>query len=376
MNDRGSSQPIFEPCCLSTTIGSLPHTDVTRGTALIFENTPEIPSWVQFPKRTFHENMMVQFTEGMPGLVEDGDRIFFNTEAPDFTERLTEFFNHYLAVTEHGDLAALDYFAISARYAAGFSAFLDRLQEQPIPPVALKGQVTGPFTLGINITDQHGRCAYYDNQLRDMIVKTSAMKAMWQITQFNRFGKQAIIFLDEPSLLNFGTSMFITVNRDDIIRDLNEVAGVIHTQGAVAGVHCEANTDWSLLMETDLDILVFDAYDHMQAITLYPTQLRSFLERGGSLGWGIVPTLDREAAAKETFGSLMARFDDGMEQLAQKGFDRELLLRRALITPSCGAGGVLTEVLAERVLYLLRLIYLYLRSQHGFTDTHNGSDGN
>ncbi|UCD72346.1 MAG: hypothetical protein JSW70_04955 [Syntrophobacterales bacterium] len=335
----------------------------------MFESTPEIPCWVQFPKRTFHENMMVQFTEGMPGLVEDGDRIFLNTEAPDFTEQLTEFFTRYLAVTEHGDAAALDHFAISSRYAAGFSVFIDRLQEQIVPPVALKGQITGPLTLGINIVDQNGRCAYYDNQLHDMIVKTSAMKAMWQIDQFGRFGKQTIILIDEPSLINFGTPMFITVSRDDIIRDVNEVADVIHTQGGLAGVHCEANTDWSLLMETDVDILVFDAYDHMRAITLYPAQLRSFLERGGSLGWGIVPTLDREAAATETFDSLMVRFDDGVGKLVHNGFDRELLLRRALITPSCGAGGVLTEPLAERVLSLLRQISTTLRTRKGFGGT-------
>jgi len=44
-------QPVFEPFCLATTIGSLPHTDVVRGTALMFKNTPQIASWVQFPKR-------------------------------------------------------------------------------------------------------------------------------------------------------------------------------------------------------------------------------------------------------------------------------------------------------------------------------------
>jgi len=92
-------------------------------------------------------------------------------------------------------------------------------------------------------------------------------------------------------------------------------------------------------METRLDILDFDAYDHMQAITLYPAELDAFFERGGSLGWGIVPTLDRDAAATEIIPSLLARFDAGVARLVEKGFDRELLLRRALITPSCGAGG-------------------------------------
>jgi len=116
-------------------------------------------------------------------------------------------------------------------------------------------------------------------------------------------------------------------------------------------------------MEADLDILVFDAYDHMQSITLYPKELRSFLERGGSLGWGIVPTLDRDAASSETIPSLLTRFDEGIECLVDLGIERELLLRRALITPSCGAGGVLTEPLAERVLYLLRQLSLDLRGR-------------
>jgi len=79
------------------------------------------------------------------------------------------------------------------------------------------------------------------------------------------------------------------------------------------------------------------------------------------LGWGIVPTLDREAAATETVSSLMLRFEEGIDLLVNKGFDRELLLKRTLITPSCGAGGVLTEPMAERVLSLLRDLSLTLR---------------
>ena len=79
MQNPNASSPVIEPHCLATTIGSLPHTDVKHGTALMFENTREIPSWVQFPKRTFYESMMVQFTEGMPGLVEDGDHFYFDT---------------------------------------------------------------------------------------------------------------------------------------------------------------------------------------------------------------------------------------------------------------------------------------------------------
>jgi hypothetical protein len=346
----------------------LPHTDVVRGTALVFEHTPEIPAWAQFPKRTVYENMMVQFTAGMPGLVEDGDRFYLDTALPDFVEQLTDFYTRYLAVTENGDVEALESFGLSRKYAAGFAEFIGRLPEHTASHALfmLKGQVTGPFTLGTNLLDQDRRCSYYHLELHDVIVKTVALKAAWQITRLRPFGLPVMIFLDEPSLVGFGSQTFLTVSREDVIGDINEVAAAIHTQGGLAGVHCEENTDWSLLMATDLDILDFDAYDHMQAITLYPAELRAFLERGGWLGWGIVPTLDREAAATETVPSLLGRFEEGLQRLIDKGFERELLLRRALITPSCGAGGVLSEPLAERVLGVLRELSITLRDRHGF----------
>jgi hypothetical protein len=369
MNNTNTPPFFFEPCCLATTIGSLPHIDVARGTRLMFENTPYIPSWIQFPKRNPYENMLNQFTEGMPGLIREGGYDCFSAESPDFIDQMVNFYRSYLAATEENDLEALNSFGLSPQYAAGFSEFMDQLSEGVVSGKAcmLKGQVTGPFTLGINFLDQDQRCSYYDEQLRDLIVKMTAMKAVWQIVQLSRFKLPIMIFIDEPSLLGFGKHLFLSISREDVIKDLNEVAEAIHAHGGLAGVHCEENTDWSILMETDLDILDFDAYDHLQVITLYPAELRSFLNRGGSLGWGIVPTLNRKAAATETVPSLLSRFEEGILQLVEKGFDRELLLRRALITPSCGAGGVLTEPLAERVLGLLSQLSLMLRKRYGFT---------
>ncbi len=366
---NNKNQTLFEPCCLATTIGSLPHKDISRATALTLAATPQIPSWAQFPKRSFYENMMVQFTEGLPGLLQDGERFYFDPTTPDFVEQLTEFYTYYLAAVEQGDPEALEHFRISAQASAGFAEYLTQLSQETVSRslVMLKGQVTGPFTQGINLTDKNQRPGYYDEQLRDVIVKTVALKALWQIKHLNPFGLPVMIFLDEPSLLGFGSQTYITVSRDDIIHDINEVVAAIHNQGARTGVHCEENTDWSLLMQTELDILDFDAYDHLQSVLLYPAELCTFLKRGGSLGWGLVPTLDKEAAASETLESLLARFEKGIQAFVDKGFEKELLLRRALITPSCGMGGVLTEPLAERVLSLLSQVSATLRKQYGFS---------
>jgi len=364
----GIVMPSFMPKCIATTIGSLPHTDVVRGTDLIFKHTPEIPSWAQFPKRNVYENMMVQFTEGIPALVHDGDRAYISADADDFPEQMARFYEKYFAVMEADDLEALEHFSLSSQYAAGFFEFLSRLPDQISlgKTTMLKGQVTGPFTLGTNLLDQDDRCSYYDDQLRDVVVKSIVLKALWQFKHLSEFNLPIMIFLDEPALLGFGKQTYITISREDVIKDINEVVAAVHNQGGLTGIHCEENTDWSLLMETDLDILDFDAYDHIQGITLYPEELRKFFERGGCLGWGIVPTLDIEAAASETISSLITRFEEGVESFVSKGFDRELLLERALVTPSCGAGGVLTVPLAERVLNLICELSKTLRQRYGF----------
>lgn len=368
MKNTKVPHPVFEPFCLATTIGSLPHTDVARGTALVFNHTPEIVSWAQFPKCNRYENMMIQFTEGLPALFHEDDRVFMSSSADDFPEQLANFYENYLAVIDDNDIGALENYRLSQSYAAGFFEYISRLPKhlKMGRTVMLKGQVTGPFTLGTNLLDQNGRCSYYDEQLHDVIVKTIELKALWQINRFSEFGLPIMIFLDEPSLLGFGKQTFITISRADVIKDINEVVRAIHSRGCITGIHCEENTDWSLLMETDLDILDFDAYDHMQGITLYPSELRKFFDRGGCLGWGIVPTLDREAAASETVPSLIDRFEAGVESLVSKGFDRDLLLRKTLITPSCGAGGVLTIPLAERVLDLLSELSIALRKRYNF----------
>lgn len=353
----------FEPRLLATTLGSLPHADVERATRLILQFTPEIPAWAQLPR--LGESMMRQFNDGLPGLFTVGGGHFVDTHSAAFDEALTDFYTQYLAVTEELEAGALEAFAIPEEKARGFYALLRQLGEPPESIVAVKGQVTGPFTLGINLTDHDFRAIYYDERLRDVIVKLVGLKARWQVRALRRLGKRVMIFLDEPGLLAYGSAAFISISRDDIIRDLREVAAAIHDEGALVGVHCEENTDWSLLMECNLDLLDFDAWGHFQSFTIYHRQLREYLDAGGALGWGLVPTLDREAAALVTTEELIDRFERGLDLLASRGLDRDLLARRALLTPSCGAG-TLSEPLAERVLAILRELSLALREQYGF----------
>ena len=49
------------------------------------------------------------------------------------------------------------------------------------------------------------------------------------------------------------------MTRDDTVAKLGEVIEAVHAEGALAGVHCCGNTEWSILIDAGVDIINFDA---------------------------------------------------------------------------------------------------------------------
>ena len=83
---------------------------------------------------------------------------------------------------------------------------------------------------------------------------------------------------------------------------------------------------------------------------LYPEEFSRFLQGGGYLAWGIIPTTD--SLREETLASLKKRFETSIEKVS-RAIPSELLLSRILLTPSCGAGSRSSEE-AAKIFNLLR----------------------
>ena len=122
-----------------------------------------------------------------------------------------------------------------------------------------------------------------------------------------------------------------------------------------------------MLLATDIDILSFDAYSYFEKVLLYAEPLKAFIDRGGILAWGLVPTSHSEHIQNETKDSLTERWESHMERLRQKGFDPTGTIEQSLITPSCGAGSLSPDD-ALRVLLLLQEVSGELRRRY-FTKT-------
>jgi methionine synthase II (cobalamin-independent) len=355
--------PKFSANGLPLLIGSLPLHNHAKGVELVFEYTPEIPLWVQLPAFK-EEGMIAQFQPGFPGLTIKEQKSFVDTSNPSFDKDILGFYEDFMTVSEKETNINGSRFAMDGRAAGGFFAFTEHLRSLSRRPMAVKGQITGPITFGLGLCDQNGKAVFYDDQLRDVAIKLLAQKGRWQVRKLSEFGSKIIIFLDEPALAGFGSSAMISVSREEVAACFSEVIGAVHEEGGFAGIHVCANADWSLILESEADIISFDAYSFFDKLMLYPEHVRRFMESGKILAWGIVPTLNRDDIEKETVESLVERWEAQSAALEAFGFDRSVILAQTLITPACGTGS-LTIDLANKVLALTRHVSDTLKKKYG-----------
>ena len=327
---------------IGTAIGSLPHQNVQQAMELVRNTFAEAPFWPQLPKRDFREGMYIQYSEGLPGAIIDLEkqRLFFSMDG-DFASAKEKFMEALIQDD-------LDAFAMSADYASGFHAFLEAYKKGTGAPPMVKGQVTGPISLGLTVTDEKNRSILYNPEFEEIITHGLMMKARWQAKKLLEVSPQAIIFIDEPYLASFG-SAFISLEREQVIQTIALISDAIKGEGVKSGAHCCGNTDWTLLMEAGVDIINFDAVSFAESITLYAEKLLAYLQGGGSLAWGVVPNSD--SIREETPASVVKRFWDGIHALESKNIPIELLLSSVWITPCCGAGSM-QEADAEKMIRL------------------------
>jgi hypothetical protein len=336
--------------CRPTIIGSMPHTDPATACALITGYLKDIPTWPQLPRRSYLENMYVQYSQGFPGVVVDeGEERICVNRAQDLDAPLEQLYAAFLAHDA-------DRYPVEPEYAAGLHQFLSMTD---LAPLAVKGHVTGPVTWGLTVADDDGKGILYDDVLGDVVPKLLRLKAAWQEKALKQICRDTIIFVDEPYMSAFG-SVGMMLSRGQVTGLLEEVFDGI---AGLKGVHCCGNTDWSVLLETSVDIISFDTYNYAQSLTLYPAEVKKFLERGGTVAWGIVPN-EEQALVRESASSLKDRLEEAMAPFTRNGLPFRQLVAQGLLTPSCGLASLATEEAAVHALELLAELSEAIRKRY------------
>ena len=336
--------------CRATIIGSLPYKDPKEACRIVARFLKDIPAWPQLPNRSFLEDMCVQYSEGFPGIVVGENKIFVD-RSKDSSAALEALYNAYL----ENDA---EKYPIRPKYAAGLHEFLSQT-DLSSHLVAVKGHVTGPVTFGLTVTDENKRSILYDDVLADAAAKLLRLKASWQENQLRKISKNTIIFVDEPSMTSFG-SAFLAISKEKVIELLNEVFGGI---SGISGVHCCGNTDWPVLLSSNVRVLSFDAYNYAESLALYKNEVKEFLlKKKGAIAWGIVPN-ESKTIASETVASLKDRLEAAVTPFARGGIPFRQILEQSLVTPSCGLASLAGEEV-ERVMELLTDLSAAVRKQY------------
>jgi hypothetical protein len=333
---------------MATGIGSVPFLEVEATCREILRLFPHMPFWPQFVKRSYLEDMSVQYSEGLPLLeVNEEKRSLTVSNTSERESELVNFYERFFS----GDL---DSFAISEAYAPGLYALMASLNEIKSDQTHyIKGQSVGPITFTSGILGSDGRPVIHDPELSEAFVSGLAIKALWQVKMLEKSGRRPVIFLDEPSLSGFG-SAFSSIQRQDVVDKLQMMISYLKDNSdCLVGIHCCGNTDWPMIMAASPDIINFDAFEFIDHFLLYPDGIARFLKSGGTIAWGIVPTSGFTGG--ESLKDLLEKVGGGIKKIVEKGLSPETIVERSIFTPSCGMGSMTPENAHSAISLLARL---------------------
>jgi len=300
---------------LTTAMAVMPHTDPEQ--ALADALMLDIPFWPQLPRLSYYEDMYVQASEHFPGMVLDLDKRTLAFSMDKFAAELEETLLHF-------DEPA--YFDISDRYSDIYHRFLKLdLAERP----AIRGQLEGPISFGLNVLDQDKRPIIFDDTVRPFLYEFMAKRINVQLERLKTLNSNAFMFIDEPGL----QFLFSALSGYDSAAARSDMEAFLATVERPRGVHLCGNPDWDFLLNLDMDILSLDVYLNGEIFATYANSIQRFLDRGGVIAWGMVPT-NFEPFEAENAQSLTGRLEEIWSILARKGIDRDFLLSRSLISPA------------------------------------------
>ena len=341
----------FSPNCQTTAMGIMPHADIDR--ALEVALSLDIPFWPQLPKVSYFEDMYVQALENFPGVRIDvaNQRILFDLSR--FNEELPSYFE------KADDLRT---FELTGEYSLVYHRFLEKDLSHYS---AIRGQMISPISLGLKIVDQDQKSIIYHDEVREVLFDFIQRKVNRQYQELKEKNPNAFVWVDDPGLgLIF--SALSGYNEVHAKRDLDQFLEGLE---GPKGVHLCAKPDWDFLLKSKIDILSFDSFNCGEVIVNY-SSLREFIDKGGIISWGIVPTYT-EILEQESIDSLKDRLETFWEDLSRKGVDQGKLLRQSLLAPAtCNLMNVDKEKTVEKAFEVLKNLSVKIREKYGLTMNH------
>ncbi|MFH1349616.1 MAG: hypothetical protein ABII26_01645 [Pseudomonadota bacterium] len=332
---------------LTTAMAVMPHRDVARAIELAL--SLDIPFWPQLPLFSYYEDMYVQASEHFPGMLLDMEKRTLRFSMDKFVSEVEEAMAHF---------DEPEYFDISKTYSVVYHRFLELdLYDRS----AIRGQLEGPISFGFNVKDQDDKPILFNDTVRPFMLEFMAKRINVQLNRLKERNPNAFMYVDEPGL-QFLFSAMAGYGDQAAKVDLETFFSMIERP---RGIHLCGNPDWDFLLGLDLDILSLDVYTNGEVFASYVGSIRRFLERGGVIVWGIVPT-NFEPFEKENTESLETRLKETWRVLGKRGIDLDFLMSRSLLSPAtCCLVNPDGEKTVEKAFKVIKRLSEKFREEYG-----------
>ncbi|MEE8469974.1 MAG: hypothetical protein V3S51_01450 [Dehalococcoidia bacterium] len=291
---------LLDADCKTTAMGIMPHTDIEKALELVL--SLDIPFWPQLPRVSFHEDMYAQTSQNFPGIVVD-----------------LESYSQTIGEPET--------FALSEDYSLVYHRFLaEDLGGYP----AIRGQLTGPVSFGFKIVDEDAKPIIYNDEIRSILFDFIQKKANVQYQELGRRNRNAFVWVDEPGL----GWVFSSLSGYNDVQARDEYRDFLSGLEGPRGLHLCANVNLPYLLSLGVQILSFDAYQMEIMPREYANAVAGFLNDGGVICWGIVPT-DSTSLGRETPETLSTLLTGYWEAVSQNtGLSPKQIAEQALLSPA------------------------------------------
>ena len=299
------------PVGLGTTIGTLPHADPSAAVQFVLTSQPRLPALPLLPNWSPLERRIPQAASGIPGVTVRADgsldispsRRGHTSLDPEATFSDTAFALPAYRVLHH---------------------FLDALASWAGPA---KFQVAGPITLGLALQ----RAGVSDTVAFQVAgnVLCGRVRALLDLVKARAPLVAPVVFVDEPGLRSIGEPGF-PLGPNEAVDLVSSVLATIEPRGTTA-LRCGGPADWPLVLAAGPQILAVPATPSMIDVA---GTLDQFLEGGGWVAWGAVPTEGPMFGVNRLWRELAGLWCD----LVRSGVDPVRLRTQALVTPVAGLG--------------------------------------
>jgi hypothetical protein len=213
----------------------------------------------------------------------------------------------------------------------------------PAAPRPIKLQLTGPLTLGLALVEAGVPAARAFAVARQAVARSGAR--LVDLADRRAPGVPRVVVFDEPGLVG-GLRSTLPLPADEVIDVLSGALAAIEGRAAHRCARLRAHRLAAAGAGRPRSAL--DAGGRRRHGSA--GALGSFLERGGWVAWGAVPT---DGPLGETNARYWRQLSAQWCELVQNGCDPVLLRRQALVSPVCGSA-LHDEVQADHVFTLSR----------------------